>query len=127
MNTIEVDFDVYKQLTLRRETEHVTYNDVVRGLLGLKAATASEAGSSADDWIVKGVRFQAGTELRATYKGKTFTGRVQSGGFMLNGQRYDSPSPAAMSVTDSAVNGWRFWECRLPGTSSWQLLESFRR
>jgi hypothetical protein len=131
MHTIDVDFEVFKQLTVRRATEQVTYNDVVRELLGLKPAAAAEAkapnGVSAEDWVAKGVRFPAGTEFRANYKGKVHTARVEGGALVLNGRRYDSPSPAAMSVTDSAVNGWRFWECRLPGKSTWQLMENLRR
>ena len=30
MHTIGVDFDVYKQLAVRRATEEVAYNDVIR-------------------------------------------------------------------------------------------------
>ena len=131
MHSIEVDFEVYKQLTVRRATEQVTHNDVIRELLGLKqdSPTFPRAtnGSSAEDWVSKNVRFPVGTEFRATYKGKVHTGRVEGGALSLNGKRYDSPSPAAMSVTASPVNGWRFWECRLPGKSSWQLIESLRR
>jgi len=131
MHTIEVDFDVFKQLTVRRATEDVSYNDVIRELLGLgqgKASTAKETtGPSSDDWVVKGVRFPAGTEFRATYKGQARTGRVEGGALAVNGQRYDSPSAAAVAVTGSPVNGWRFWECRLSGKSSWQLIESLRR
>lgn len=131
MHTIDVDFEVFKQLTIRRATEQVTCNDVVRELLGLKPAAAAAAkapnGVSAGDWLAKGVRFPAGTEFRANYKGKVHAARVEGGALVLNGQRYDSPSPAAMSVTDSAVNGWRFWECRLPGKSTWQLMENLRR
>jgi len=131
MHTIDVDFEVFKQLTIRRATEQVTYNDVVRELLGLKPAATAVArvvnGVQAEDWVAKGVRFPAGTEFRATYKGKVLTACVEGGALVLNGQRYDSPSPAAMSVTNSAVNGWRFWECRLPGKSTWQLMENLRR
>jgi predicted CopG family antitoxin len=130
MHTIEVDFEVYKQLTVRRATEEVTYNDVVRELLGLKQArpnTLKTNGAPAEDWVAKGIRFPAGTEFRATYKGQVHTARVEGGALALNGQRYDSPSPAAMSITGGQVNGWRFWECRLPGKSSWQLMESLRR
>ena len=32
---IEVDFDVYRELMLRRQREEITFNDVLRGLLGL--------------------------------------------------------------------------------------------
>lgn len=131
MHSIEVDFDVFKQLTVRRSTEEVSYNDVIRELLGLGKGKASAAkvttGPSPDDWVAKGVRFPAGTEFRASYKGQVRTGRVEGGALAVNGQSYDSPSAAAVAVTGSPVNGWRFWECRLPGKSSWQLIESLRR
>jgi len=131
MHTIEVDFDVFKQLTVRRATESVSYNDVIRELLGLgqgKANAAKEtSGPSPEDWVAKGVRFPVGTEFRASYKGQVRTGRIEGGALAVNGQRYDSPSSAAVAVTGSAVNGWRFWECRFPGKSTWQLIESLRR
>jgi hypothetical protein len=131
MHTIEVDFDVYKQLTVRRTTEEVTYNDVIRELLGLGQTEASpknvETEPSPADWVTKGVRFPAGTEFRANYKGQIRTGRVEGGAVTVNGKPYDSPSAAAVAITGSAVNGWRFWECRFPGKSSWQLIESLRR
>jgi hypothetical protein len=131
MNTIEVDFEVYKQLTMRRATEDVTYNDVVRELLGLKVQSTQKSkisnSASSEDWISKNTRFPVGTEFRGTYKGKIIAGRVADGALVVNGKPYSSPSAAAMSVTEGAVNGWRFWECRLPGKSSWQLIESLRR
>jgi hypothetical protein len=131
MRTIEVDFDVYKALTMRRPTEDVTENDVLRELLQLprrKAAPApAPAGPAPGDWITKGVRFPAGTEFRAHYKGQTYLGRVEAGVLMLNGKPYDSPSSAAVSITGSAVNGWRFWEARLPGEAGWKMIESLRR
>ena len=131
MHTIEVDFEVFKQLTVRRATEDVTYNDVVRGLLGLPAEKSAKQkvsnGASPSDWVTKGVRFPEGTEFRATYRGQVHTGHVEAGALLVSGNPYDSPSAAAMSLTRSAVNGWRFWECRLPGKSSWQLIESLRR
>ncbi len=131
MHTIDVDFEVYKQLTVRRATEQVSYNDVIRELLGIKGQPVTNVkatnGESRQDWVAKGVRFPAGTEFRASYKGKLHTAKVEGGAMLLDGKKYDSPSPAAMSVTESAVNGWRFWECRLPGKSTWQLLESLRR
>jgi len=133
MYTVEVDFEVYKQLTVRRATEDVSHNDVIRELLGLgqpKTAPAAKAanGPSPGDWVAKGVRFPVGTDFRANYKGQSHTARVEGGALVLsNGQRFDSPSAAAVSITGSAVNGWRFWECRLPGKSNWQLIEGLRR
>ena len=131
MNTIEVDFDVYKQLTVRRETEDVSYNDVIRELLGLSSSKTvkleNTSGSAHSDWVSKGVRFPVGTEFRAHYKGQMRTGRVENGALVVDGIVYESPSAAAGAITGSAVNGWRFWECKLPNKSSWQLIESLRR
>jgi hypothetical protein len=129
MPTIEVDFDVYKALTARRPSEEVTENDVLRDLLRLPRKTASATTKnlpSADDWVIKGVRLPTGTELRATYKGQTHLARVADGTLLLNGKRFDSPSAAAMSITDHPVNGWIFWQCRLPDQGKWIALRDLR-
>ena len=132
MRTIDVDFDVFKALTARRSTEEVSENDVLRTLLGLPSKRGSTTPIAADipsagDWIAKGVRFPAGTEFRASYKGQTWLGRVERGALVINGQRFDTPSAAAVFITKSPTNGWTFWECRLPGQASWQLIKGLRR
>ena len=129
MHTIDVDFDVYKQLTVRRETEEVSYNDVIRELLGLKqhGNPIIKAMPSASDWVVKGVRFPSTTEFRASYKGQVYSGKVEGGTLIYNNKTYESPSAAAVAITKSPVNGWRFWECKLPGNSKWQLIEHLRK
>jgi predicted CopG family antitoxin len=121
MHTIEVDFDVFKQLTVRRNTEDVSYNDVIRDLLGLgqkKASAAKENSAFQSDLVAKGVRFPVGTDFQANYKGQTYTGRIDGGKLVINGKSYSSLSAAAVAITGSPVNGWRFWKCRLPGSSS---------
>ncbi|MDH5536247.1 MAG: hypothetical protein OEZ08_11860 [Betaproteobacteria bacterium] len=130
MRSIEVDFDVFKALTARRSSEDVTENDVLREILGLPAKRQGPvaSGSSAPgDWIVKGVRFPMGTEFRASYKGETYLGRVDRGALALNGKRFDTPSAAAMSITKNPVNGWTFWECRLPGQAAWRMIKTLRK
>ena len=131
MKTIEIDFDVYKALTIRRDAEEVSYNDVLRELLGLplrKIPNAPVKSLAAEgDWIQKGVRFPHGTEFRATYKGQMHQGKVESGAFIIDGQKFDSPSAAAVAITGNPVNGWIFWECRLPGRASWQQIKSLRK
>lgn len=129
MQTIEVDFEVFKALTLRRADENVTYNDVVRDLLGMRPVepeglTSPPAGR---DWVTKGVSFPHGTELRAVYKGHLYTGRVDDGALVIGNERYTSPSPGAMAITGNSVNGWDFWEARLPGTRDWIPLSWFRK
>jgi hypothetical protein len=132
MPTIQVDFDVYKAITIRRPTEAVSENDVLRSLLGL--SSKQDSGTlihppiaDADDWIAKGVRFPAGAEFRASYKGQTWLGRIERGALVVKGERFDTPSAAAGSITGSPTNGWTFWECRLPGQSSWQMIKGMRR
>lgn len=130
MRTIEVDFDVYKALTLRRPSESVSENEVLRELLGLpkrKSAVAGADSPAHGDWVTKGVHFPAGTEFRASYKGRTYLARVAGGALVLNGVKYDSPSAAAMSITTKPVNGWTFWECRLPEQAGWRTIKGLRK
>jgi len=132
MRTIEVDFDVFKALTSRRPSEEVTENDVLRTLLGLmakggQAVPAAANVADAGDWIAKGIRFPAGTEFRANHKGQTWLGRVGRGALVVNGKRFDTPSAAAVAITKTPTNGWTFWECRLPGQASWQIIKGLRR
>lgn len=131
MPTIEIDFDVFKALTSLREREEVTYNDVIRRLLDLgdkKPVDLSDAATNGDReaWVCKGVRFPAGTEFRASYKGEEHRGVVKEGALLLNGRRLSSPSDAARAVTNTSVNGWNFWECRFPGETRWTSISGLR-
>jgi hypothetical protein len=132
MQTIEIDFEVFKALTARRRSESMTYNDTIRELLGLARSDSSGASPvsadapRSDDWTSKGVRFPAGTEFRANYKGTMHFGRVEGGRLLINEQSTDSPSDAARLITGNNVNGWTFWECRFPGDSRWRLIKGLR-
>ena len=129
MPAIEVDFEVYKELIRRRPSEAVSENDVLRQVLGLASQRVSANASSSPapgEWVTKGVRFPAGTEFRATYKGKIYLARAENGALVLNGRRFDSPSAAAMSITGKPVNGWTFWEGRQPGRTAWQIIKAQR-
>jgi hypothetical protein len=131
MRTIDVDFDVFKALTMRRSSESVSENDVLRQLLGLPPASSSASAetstrASPADWVTKGIRFPAGAEFRATHKGQTYLARVEAGALVLGGRRFTSPSSAAVSITKTNINGWRFWQFRFPGQTSWRSLDSLR-
>ena len=130
MPAIEVDFDVFKAITMRRPSEDVSENDVLRHVFGLPAKKAAHGDSSAPapgDWVTKGVRFPAGTEFRAVHKGQTYLGRVEGGALALSGKRFDTPSAAAMSITGNPVNGWTFWQARLPGQAGWKTIKTLRK
>ncbi len=131
MVAIDVDFEVFKELTVRRRSEAMTENEVIREILGLsKPATHAKvatAGGGGMPWVSKGVVFPHATEFRATYKGQQHTGTVQNGALVVNGKRFSSPSAAAISITGNPVNGWMFWECLMPGTTKWKTISEFRK
>ena len=130
MATIEIDFEVQKALWAKRETESMTFNDVLRKLLGLPSKEENAEPVSlvqeGRQWVVKGTPFPLGTEFRATYKGKSYFGKVDDGGLVVDGKRFKSPSAAAVAITGNSVNGWTFWECRLPGKDSWKMIKYLR-
>src|SRR5580704_2684277 len=112
MPQIEIDFDVFKELTSRRPTEDVTYNDVIRGLLNLPQPAKHDPKAKANGskpWVVSDSSFPAGSEFMADYKGKTYAGVVKDGKLELSdGHKFSTPSAAAVHVTKTNVNGWRF-------------------
>ncbi|PJA49850.1 MAG: hypothetical protein CO012_04140 [Syntrophobacterales bacterium CG_4_8_14_3_um_filter_49_14] len=124
-----MDFDVFKEIILRRKTENVTPNDVLRELFGLDPKREGHVSDSSEEvpWVTKGVTFPNGTEFRATHKGKMFNGTVQSGALVVSGTRFLSPSAAAVSITGNSVNGWIFWECKIPGQDGWRLIKNLRK
>jgi hypothetical protein len=130
MPQIDIDFDVFKELTNRRPTENVTYNDVIRELLKLPQSSKHHSKSAANaskPWVVSDTSFPAGSEFLADYKGKTYTGVVKDGKLELSdGHKFSTPSAAAVHVTKTNVNGWRFWRCKLPSQSQFVLVERLR-
>lgn len=128
-HSLSIDFDVFKALTAKLESPSDSYNDVLRRMLHLPAQVKERNGptrQNSDAWVADGVTFPSGTEFRARYKGVLHGGKVENGALVVNGQRYSSPSPAAISITGSSVNGWLFWECRRPGDSKWMSIDGLR-
>ena len=69
MQAIEIDFDVFKELTIRRTSEDMSYNDVLRDLLKLGPSKKEDdqASKGSRSWIAKGIIFPHGTEFRCSY------------------------------------------------------------
>jgi hypothetical protein len=128
MRTIEIDFDVFKEITVRRKNENITPNDVLRELFGLepRIETMVQKAPSGKPWVAKGVVFPHGTEFRSSHKSQMHYARVDDGSLVLNDKKFYSPSAAAIEVTGNSVNGWRFWECKLPGKHNWQSIITLR-
>ena len=129
MPTIQIDFDVFKELTAHRISESMTENDVIRKLLIMKNAKDDPIDKLLNQkpWLCKGTLFPHGSEFRATYKGQKYAGRVVNGALEVNGERYSSPSSAAVAITGNSVNGWKFWEYSSLGSSNWTLIANMRK
>jgi hypothetical protein len=125
MASIEIDFDVYKALTLRRAHEGMTYNDVLRDLLDLGGSKVESVATPATgpDCILQGIAFPEGTKFRVSYKGRTFNAEVKKGQWVgEDGQVRRSPSDAASAITHTNVNGWRFWSFKRPSDGQWRKM-----
>ncbi|MCM8731774.1 DUF4357 domain-containing protein [Hephaestia sp. GCM10023244] len=133
MQSIDIDFDVFKELTARRAHEGHTYNDVLRELLGLarRKPNPSEAVSCASSqdrerrgFALRGGELPHGTQLRAIYKGEEFRAIIEDGEWLdRNRKSQSSPSAAAKDVTGTNVNGLRFWHAKRPSDREFLRLD----
>ena len=113
--------------TARRSAETVSYNDVIRELLGLGRAAGTMSQAQAKGIVLKGVHFPEGTQFRVTYKGRSYTAQVTGGRWVgSDGTSRNSPSEAAHAITGNNVNGWRFWEAKRPSDTEWRVMDQFR-
>ncbi len=126
MQTIEIDFDVFKKLTEMRKSEADSYNDVLRRTLGLSVATKKTDKARTAFWACRGGNIPVGTKLRARHKSHLYEAEVTHQGIKYDNKRYGTPSEAAFRITRTNVNGWRFWEAQLPGATNWCQLSGVR-
>ena len=90
----------------------------------LEVSETSERGSP---WVVDGIAFPSGTKLRGLYKGYFYYGEVRDGALMLDDKEFLSPCAAAITITRNPVDGWLFWDCRLPDQSSWESIYEIKQ
>ena len=124
MQQIDVDFEVWKDLTVRRKHEGHSYNAVLRELLGLKptldqqlseAFEAFDTSGKNPGFALRGGELVEGTQLRAVYKGTEHRAIIREGRWVApDGTEYGSPSAAASAISGTNVNGLRFWHAKRP-------------
>ncbi len=129
MQTIDVDFAVWKTLTALRRDEAHSYNDVLRDLLNLPSSDAPGEGASTsegdDGCYLSGRWMPAGTRLRAQYKGRLHDAHIRDGQLIdANGVIHSSASAAAKAITSTNVNGLMFWSVQRPTDTTWRRLAS---
>ena len=86
MIRVEISFDTYKHLMLRRRDETHSLDDVIRELAGLEPAPP--VGRRA--WFQKDLSLRHGTELRAPYKGAFYPAAIVDGEWIQNGEVMDT-------------------------------------
>ena len=139
MRTIEIDFDIHKLIEAERRSFHETPNDALRRLLKLPETTKEASPPKAMNghflaWQGEGVVLPHGTKLRMPYgRPKTiYSGEIVNGEWVIEGQRFDSPSGAASGVAitgkgeKTRLNGWVLWEVQKPGEQEWTSLNRLR-
>jgi len=152
MPEITISFEVWKTLTMMRESESQSYDDVIRQLLPkYESTTKPQSGPlhsnnlsrvSSPEFVKSEFTHQSnphnlfcciggsipvGTRLRKRWNGITHEGVVCETGIEYRGKMYRSPSTAAGEITRNSVNGWIWWQCQLPGANKWILLNECRR
>ena len=130
--TIEIDLAIHKAI----ERERISLDEPDLAILHRMLTLASNEeyeneeihtpASNGGLTLRHGVLLPDGTEMRMVYKGKTNSGFVRDGTIQVNGKTFQSPSSAAMAITQGFVNGWMKWEVRKPGSNEWVLLNSLR-
>lgn len=131
MREIDIDFDVFKELTARLENETDNYNAVLRRTLKLTTSAPAKAAPARPlgrPWVSKGVSFDHETEFRANYKGQMYSARVNDGRLMISERGASSSlSHAARLVTNTSVDGWIFWEVKRPTDPRWRRAGELRK
>lgn len=145
---IEIDFQVHQMIELERQSFEDTPNAVLRRKYGLEdlkpneplradqrtsAPTLHTITSAGHPWKGKGkstgLVLPHGTDLRMSYNDQLYTGRVDSGSLVFEGQRFSSPSGAANELCRTRdgrktnLNGKDIITARLPGETKWALLK----
>jgi hypothetical protein len=135
LRTIEIDFEVHKAIELERKSFSESPNEVLRRLLGLSAMSPQLAPKETVGvaWTGKGVTLPHGTELRMKYNGVAYAARIENGKWVTSKGVHSSPSAAAgaLAITKSGsttnLDGWIYWEAKLPGSGRWKKIDEMRR
>jgi hypothetical protein len=134
--TIEIDFDVHKKIEMERQSFAEQPNEVLRRLLGLGPSENSrepEPQQTRGAWTGKGVMLPEGTQLRMEYRGEPHFGEIKGSAWVVNGERFKSPSGAAKGAARTkdgrhpSLDGWKYWQVKRPGDDQWVDLQKLWR
>jgi hypothetical protein len=131
--TIEIDFDVNKLIEVERRGFDDPPNDALRRLLKLPEESRHAAAKPLGrPWSAEGATLPHGTSVKMAYSGQTIEGEIIDGKWVCDGRTFDTPSAAASTLAltkdgqTTSLNGWNYWEAKLPGSAEWRPIKNLR-
>ena len=137
--TIEIDFDIHKMIENERRGFDEPPRIALRRLLSLpdeEVKIVSPAGiPEGRPWREGSVEIPHGSEARMAYQrgSQVFEGHFLNGRLVVNGQEFSTLSSAASALartkdgTVPSLNGWNYWEVKLPGQDRWLPIKLLRK
>jgi hypothetical protein len=140
LTTIEIDFEIHRAIENERRGFDEPPRVALRRLLKLPEeapAQREEPDLSAlgRPWREGSVEIPHGSEARMAYQrgSQVFEGRFLDGKLLVQGREFHTLSSAASALARTkdgsvpSLNGWNYWEVRLPGQKRWTPIKSLRR
>ncbi|MBW2605809.1 MAG: hypothetical protein JRE28_16120 [Deltaproteobacteria bacterium] len=129
MENNETDFDLPGEPFSQQSSKKTSRSEVFKWPNGRGDVKLRSAKNLVDSlpWVVENVSFPDGTEFRGKYKGCFYYGEVGNGALVIHGEEFSSLSAAAVVITRNPVDGWLFWECKLPGQPSWMNIHEVKK
>jgi hypothetical protein len=132
--SIEIDFDVHKRIEAERRGFDDSPNAALRRLLKLPEVDEEAAPKPfGRAWSSEGAVLPHGTQVKMDYGQQLIEGEIVDGKWVCEGQTFDSPSAAASALArtkdgeTTSLNGWNYWEAKLPGSAEWRTIRGMRK
>lgn len=134
--SIEIDFDIHKMIEAERRSFSEQPYLALRRLLKLPdlEAAVESVSTIGVPWQEERVVIPHGSLARMEYGrgSQVYEGQFLDGALVVAGQRFKSLSAAASAVartkdgSKASLNGWKYWEVKLPGSDHYQQMEHLR-
>ncbi|WP_198374013.1 hypothetical protein [Neoroseomonas rubea] len=139
LRSIEIDWDIYKAIEAERRGFDEPQYFALRRLLNLPPLSAPAAPPMSPkqgrSWQAEGVVIPHGTPAKMEYGrgSQLIEGAFLDGKLVVNGRSFSNLSAAADAFamtkqgTKTSLNGWKYWQVKLPGQAEWVLLDDMRK
>lgn len=141
LSSIEIDFDIHKLIEAERRSFDEAPYLALRRLLDLPDMAGAALDGEGPDVMGEGrpwrdgpVEIPHGSLARMSYQRgrQVYEGQFLDGNLVVYGRAFNSLSSAAsaLAVTKDgstpSLNGWEYWEVKLPGETKWKKAKQLR-